>query len=133
MIGTENPQAGWFLVLTGSGFLLFYALPLLLVPLRWARAFRWTVNVDAAPKLTLYFGRCLGAVAVALTLMMLRAAMDPHGQRIMLELTGGVAGLMTGLHIYGAVRRVQPWTEDAEILLYGIVLILAFWLRYTLR
>ena len=59
--------------------------------------------------------------------------MDPHGQRIMLELTGTVAGLMTGLHIYGAVRRVQPWTEDAEILLYGIVLILAFWLRYTLR
>lgn len=132
MISTDNPLAGWFLLLTGGGFFLFYALPLLLVPLRWARVFRWEVGA-AAPNLTLYFGRCLGAVAVAITLMMLRAAADPRGHRIVLELTAAVAGLMTGLHIYGAVRRVQPWTEDAEILLYGAVLVLSLWLRSTLR
>lgn len=36
---------------------------------------------------------------------------------------------MAALHSYGALRRVQPWTEDAEIVLYLGATVLALWLR----
>ncbi len=36
---------------------------------------------------------------------------------------------MTGLHVYGAVQRVQPWTETAEIVVHAALGILAGWLR----
>jgi hypothetical protein len=48
-------------------------------------------------------------------------------------LIGYVCGLMTLVHIWGAIRRIQPWTEHAEIIMYGAVTILAIWIRLSLN
>jgi hypothetical protein len=39
---------------------------------------------------------------------------------------------MTLIHGWGAIRRIQPWTENAEILLYGGLAVLSTWIRCTL-
>jgi len=39
---------------------LFFALPIFIAPLAWARAMRWAIPEQQ--HLTIYFGRCLGAV-----------------------------------------------------------------------
>jgi hypothetical protein len=121
-----DPVASAFLLVTGVGFLLVYGLPLLLVPRRWARWFRW--RVEDGP-LCDYFARCLGAVAVAITVSCLRAAAAPERHADLFELIGVAAVLLAAVHVRGALRRAQPWTEDAEILLYAAVAALAFWLR----
>jgi hypothetical protein len=37
-----------------------------------------------------------------------------------------IGALMTGVHVWGAVRREQPWTETAEIPLYAGLAVLAW-------
>ena len=44
-----------------------------------------------------------------------------------------VAGFLLGaVHIWGALRREQPWTETAEIPLYVGLGALALWIRLQL-
>jgi hypothetical protein len=112
-----NVRSSIFL-LTASGVgLIAFALPLLLSPLRWAKVLRWRVPADS--DLTLYLGRSLGALAVTLTLGGIRAAFDPWRNRILFPMAAVAAGLLTLVHIVGAVQRRQPWTETAEILFWG--------------
>lgn len=112
-----NTRSSIFL-LTASGVgLVVFALPLLLSPLRWAKALRWRVPADN--DLALYLGRSLGAVATTLTLGGIRAAFDPWRNRILFPMAAIAAGLLTLVHIVGAVQRRQPWTETAEILFWG--------------
>jgi hypothetical protein len=112
-----NVRSSVFL-LTASGVgLVAFALPLLLSPLRWAKVLRWRVPADN--DLALYLGRSLGAVATTLTLGGIRAAFDPWRNRILFPMAALAAGLLTLVHIVGAVQRRQPWTETAEILFWG--------------
>ena len=112
-----NVRSSIFL-LTASGVgLVAFALPLLLSPLRWAKVLRWRVPADS--DLALYLGRSLGALATTLTLSGIRAAFDPWRNRILFPMTTVAAGLLTLVHIAGAVQRRQPWTETAEILFWG--------------
>lgn len=116
-----------FLLVTAVGFLLVYALPLLLVPLTWARVFRWHVAAVADP-LTVYLGRCLGAVAVGVLFVVARAAMAPRDHRDVFMLLALIGVLMIAIHGWGALRRAQPWTETAEIGLYALVTGASLWL-----
>jgi hypothetical protein len=58
----SHPLAQGFLIAAATIFFLGYALPLFVVPLAWAKWFRW--KLPAEPALTIYFGRCLGAVGI---------------------------------------------------------------------
>ncbi len=127
MIDPALPAASWFLWSLGSLFLVGFALPLLFAPLRWARIFLWRVPADDA--LTVYFGRCVGAVAVALCAACLRAAPHASAHPLLFELVAAAALLLAGVHIVGALERRQPWTETAEIALYAVAAIAACWLR----
>ena len=106
-----NVRSSIFLLAASGVGLVAFALPLLLSPLRW--------RVPADSDLTLYLGRSLGALAVALTLGGIRAAFDPWRNRILFPMAAVAAGLLTLVHIVGAVQRRQPWTETAEILFWG--------------
>lgn len=130
-ISAEHPFASWFLLVSCAFFLVVYALPLALFPLRWARWFRWELP-KGSPHLTVYFGRCTGALALALIAMAAQAVSDPRGHRAVFELIAWATGLMTLLHLWGALRRSQPWTEDVEIVLYGAVCGVALWIHRTL-
>ncbi len=127
MISPTHPAASWFLLASGTGFLVVYAVPLALFPLRWARWFRWKVPVET--DLAVYLGRCVGVLAIAIIAVAFRAVPQPERFPALFELIAWVGGLMTVLHAYGAVRRVQPWTETAEIALYAPLAIAAAWLR----
>lgn len=102
-----------FLLGAGTTGLLAFGLPLFLSPLRWAGALRWRVPEDT--DLTVYLGRSLGAVAVALSSGALRAVRRPDEQRTMIEVGLLTGALLTAVHVWGALLRRQPWTETAEI------------------
>lgn len=131
MIDPEFALASWFLWISGLGFMVLYGLPLTLDPLGWARVFRWKVP-DSDPNLTLYFGRCTGVLAMSVTIFAVRAAMNPEAHRYLFELITLVCSGMTLLHLYGAIRRIQPWTEDAEVVLYGVMAGASWWVLGTL-
>jgi hypothetical protein len=113
----RNKRSSAFLVAAGTTGLLAFGLPLFLSPLRWARALRWRVPADT--DLTVYLGRSLGAVGVALSLGILRAARRPSEHRIIFEVGFLAAVLLVVVHAWGAVLRRQPWTETAEIALWS--------------
>jgi hypothetical protein len=131
VISSEQPFASWFLIVSSGFFVVVYAVPLLLFPLRWARWFRWDVAADHR-ELTVYLGRCTGALALAIVVFALRAVSDPKGHRDVFDLIALACGLMAGVHVWGALRRAQPWTEDLEIVLYGAACAVAVGLRWSL-
>jgi hypothetical protein len=127
MIDASAPAASWFLWILGSTFLVVYALPLFVAPFAWARVFLW--KVDRRDPLTLYFGRCVGAVAVAICVITLRAAPDAGSNPTLFEFIGVSGALLAVVHLVGAIEGEQPWTETAEILLFGGAAAYALWLR----
>ena len=108
-----NRRSALFLLATSGVSLGAIALPLFLSPLKWAKRLRWQVPEDT--DLTVYLGRSLGAVAVALSLGGLWAARDPWRHRIVFRMAAAAAALLAGVHVRGAIEGKQPWTETAEI------------------
>ncbi|RKH39742.1 hypothetical protein D7X55_25960 [Corallococcus sp. AB049A] len=129
-INPDYPLASWFLAVSTSVFLVVYALPLTFIPLRWARWFGWelpTGNND----LTVYFARCLGGLALSVIIAVVQFIPDPKSHLVIFELIGLIGGIMTAVHIWGWVRKQQPWLETAEIPLYGAMCLGALYLRYA--
>jgi hypothetical protein len=62
---SDERTARRFLLAVSLVFLPIFAIPLLLHPYGWARRFGWRDEPET--DVGRYFGRCLGAVAVALT------------------------------------------------------------------
>jgi hypothetical protein len=92
----------------------------LIAPLHWARALRWRWPEDT--DLTVYFGRCLGAVVTALGVFAWIAARRPEVQAFFFELALTAIGINIGVHIYGALRKIQPITETVEIVFWAALL-----------
>ena len=115
----NNRRSSLFLLAASSVGLLVFALPLLLSPLRWARRLRWRLPEDT--DLTVYLGRSLGAVATALSVGGLLAARDPRRHRIVFPIAAVAGFLLTGVHVWGAIQKRQPWTETAEIVFWAAV------------
>jgi hypothetical protein len=113
MLGLWGQAAPTYLVVVAAVGGLAFSIPLFLMPLAWARAFRWNVPVDT--DLALYFGRCLGAIAVVVTALYLRAGLTGENHEVAFQLMIAVASLMVLVHIVGAIQRVQPITETIEI------------------
>ena len=96
------------------GSLVIFGLPLLLHPYAWARLFGWPDEPET--DVGLYFGRCLGAVAVALGVEGLRAMDDPRAHRGYYDIGEIAAWLLGAVHVRGAIEGRQPPIEHAEIL-----------------
>lgn len=101
---------------------LFFALPIFLVPLHWARLMRWRIPQDT--DLAVYFGRCLGAFILIFEGLAWRAASGLEDLQTVFKMLLAIAGSMVLVHVYGALRRIQPWTETLEIGFYAGL----FWL-----
>jgi hypothetical protein len=113
------------------GILVIYALPLLFAPLRWARRFGW--SLPERTELVVYLGRCVGALAVAIVFVALRAAAgDPLAHPLLFELIAGACGILTVVHAKGALERAQPPSETAEIALYAALAAIALWIRLSM-
>lgn len=119
-------RARVFLAVVGVFFLVGFALPLFLVPFEWAEAFGWDVE---RTDLGSYFGRCLGAVAIAISGQALWASRAPGRYRPLFELIAAAAALLAIVHLRGLVEESQPVVEHVETAMYAGFAALALWCR----
>lgn len=126
-LGYGHAYAGVCLQWLSWGGLLLFGLPMLLVPLRWARLLGWQIPDD--PNLAIYFGRTLGMVSSALAVSGLIAAQHPVLQPFYFNLTLLIFLANTGVHAWGALMRIQPPAENWEIP-YWFALAVLVWVFY---
>ncbi|MFZ3205902.1 MAG: hypothetical protein WA161_18795 [Pseudomonas sp.] len=127
MLGIWSDSAADYLLVLTVVTTLVFALPIFLVPLTWARLMGWRIPTQT--DLTVYFGRCLGAFILILEAMMLCAALTGEAIHTVFELLAATALMMIVVHVYGALRRIQPLSETLEIGFYAglLLLTLLFW------
>jgi hypothetical protein len=127
MIGVLGAHASTFLRVVAIGTIVLFGGPMVVAPMRWARVLGWTI--PSHTDLAVYFGRCLGAVIGVLGLAALWAAAHPTLQSFFFLMLAGCAAAMVLVHVWGAVRRIQPPAETWEIgyWLGLLALTLAFW------
>lgn len=101
---------------------LFFALPIFLAPLRWARLMGWTIPEHE--HLAIYFGRCLGAFILVVEATMLRSATTGTSFSYAFDVLFLVFALMFVVHVYGAIRKIQPISETLEIGFWMILFVL---------
>lgn len=127
MLGLWSANAADFLLILTLATTLVFALPIFLVPLTWARLMAW--QIPQQTDLAVYFGRCLGAFILILEGLMLRAALTGEAMHTAFELLAATATMMIVVHVYGALKRIQPLSETLEIGFYALLLLLTlmFW------
>ncbi|MCW2249077.1 hypothetical protein M2352_004737 [Azospirillum fermentarium] len=122
MLGLYSQHASdylfYLMIITTS----FFALPIFVAPLMWARLMLWRIPDDL--DLAVYFGRCLGAFILVVEILMLRGVTTGTGLSYAFDVLFCVYGFMLVVHIYGAFRRIQPITETLEIGLWALLLVL---------
>ncbi|MDY7229632.1 hypothetical protein [Hyalangium rubrum] len=131
MISPDYPLASWFLVVSTLFFLVVVALPLFFAPLTWARWFGWKWPAENTD-LTVYFGRCLGAVALAIIASVARGIPDPKSHRFLFDLVAMTTGLMVVVHVWGWLRKAQPLSETVETFVWAMVFITSLWIRFSI-
>jgi len=122
VIGIWAEHAQRFLLVFGIVGGFAFALPIFLAPMAWARAFRWNLPVDT--DLAIYFGRCLGVLAVVLAGAQIRAGLTGDGVVLLFQIMIPVFIGMTLVHVVGAIQRIQPTTETIEIAFWAGLLLL---------
>jgi chromate transport protein ChrA len=130
MINPHYPLASWYLVISASFFVVVIALPLLFAPLTWARWFGWKIP-EGNNDLTVYFGRCLGATALAIIIAVAHGIPDPKSHHLLFDLVAIVSGLMILIHVWGAIRKTQPLSETIEIAVWVVAFAFAVWIRFS--
>ena len=122
MLGAYAEYAQTFLFVWAIATTLVFAVPMLVTPLAWGRSMGFTIPSET--DLAVYFGRCLGAFALVLDGMAFRAAFNGEAIRFVFEVGLAFAVLMVIVHVYGAVKRIQPITETVETALWAVLVIL---------
>ena len=101
---------------------LFFALPIFLAPIAWARMMGWTLPEHR--HLAIYFGRCLGAFILVVEVAMLRSVTTGTSFSYAFDMLFVVFSLMFVVHVYGALKRIQPLSETLEIGFWAVLLVL---------
>jgi hypothetical protein len=117
MLGIWGAHARTYLLFLMAVTTVVFALPIFLVPLRWARWFGW--KIPQQTDLAVYFGRCLGAFILIVELLMLQAAISGTGLVFTFQILLAVSSFMIVVHVWGALLRIQPISETLEIAMYG--------------
>ncbi|NUB16839.1 hypothetical protein GAY28_33020 [Azospirillum brasilense] len=125
MLGIYAQHAQTYLLVLMIGTTFFFALPIFIAPLAWARLMLWSIPQDT--DLAVYFGRCLGAFILIVEFLMLRGATTVEATAYAFDVLFGLFGLMLAVHVYGAIRRIQPITETLEIGFWALLLLLNTW------
>lgn len=122
MLGALSRYATQYLTILMGATTLLFALPIFLMPLQWARLMRWKLPGDT--DLAVYFGRCLGAFILIVEWLAFRALCGKVELHTAFDMMFAVFGLMIPVHIYGALRRIQPLSETLEIGFWLLLLVL---------
>lgn len=120
MIGVWSEHAQTYLLIFCILTSLFFALPIFFKPLLWAKLMLWKIPEET--DLAVYFGRCLGAFICIVEFIILRAALTGEGLIFAFEVMIAVFIFMLIVHIYGAIKKIQPITETLENILWAVLL-----------
>ncbi|HBA67342.1 MAG TPA: hypothetical protein DCZ48_14415 [Methylococcaceae bacterium] len=123
MIGMWNEFSQDYLMFLMIGTSLAFSIPIFFFPLTWAKIMKWTIPEQT--DLVLYFGRCLGSLALVLEFCTFQAATIGTGEVLIFQYWIGICSFMVGLHIYGAIKHIQPIIETIEIGLWVVLLFLS--------
>jgi hypothetical protein len=122
MLGVWGEYADAYLWVVAVGSLFFFGLPICFFPLRWASWLRWQIPEHV--HLSIYLGRCLGAVICVMAIFALQATRsDPAILHFYFNFMLVNVAAMIIVHIYGALKKIQPLSETIEIA-YWILLFL---------
>ena len=103
------------------GTLALFGLPLTLFPLRWARVLGW--RIPEHTHLAVYFGRCLGGVICAIAWFAIMATSNPLLLEFFYQMMLLLFVAMVLVHVYGAVKRIQPVSETIEIIYWAVLIV----------
>ena len=120
MIGMWGEYSQTYLLVFVIVTSIAFALPIFFKPLVWAKMMQWEIPQET--DLAVYFGRCLGAFICIVELIALRAAITGVGLVFAFEVMLAVFSFMLVVHIYGAIKKIQPITETLENILWLILL-----------
>lgn len=124
MIGIWSAHAHTFMLVFAILATVVFAIPMIIAPMFWARALQWNIPEDT--DLAVYSLRSLGSLGLAVLWITARAAITGEGLLFVYELFIPFFVLMVLVHLYGAIRKIQPITETLEIGFWLVMLILAF-------
>ena len=113
MIGIWSSYSSTFLFWFPILILVVFALPMLFVPLVWAKTIRFTLPEHT--DLAVYFGRSLGVAAIGICVMCFVASGTPAAQPIVIDGLSVISALYVITHIHGAIMNIQPLMETLEI------------------
>lgn len=131
MMGIWSDYSSQFLLVVGTSTLLIFGIPMAIWPIQWAKTLRW--QIPEHTDLAVYYGRCLGCVAFVIGVFAILAATNPMVQSLYFQLLLACWLLMVVVHVYGALKQIQPITETYEIGFWlGLaILTLCFWPNIT--
>jgi hypothetical protein len=122
IIGQLQGYTALFLLTLALGTSILFGIPLLFTPLAWAKILGW--QISDSDHLSLYLGRCLGGLICVLSLMALIASVNHEVQPFFFQILISNYIILILIHIYGAIRRIQPLSETLEIGLWlGLLLL----------
>jgi hypothetical protein len=121
MIGIWNDYVNIYLYILAVAVLIGFGLPLLFVPIQWARVFRW--EIPESTHLAAFLGRTVGALLCVISVFAYKAAINPTVQPFFVDMILWIICASILIHAYGAIKRVQPITETIEIIVWVILLL----------
>ncbi len=119
MIGIWGAQSNLYLYILGVATLILFGLPMVFVPMQWARALRW--ELPQPSDLAITFGRSLGIVISIVAIFAIRVAQIPAAKPFFFDMLIAIFAGMLLIHVYGAIRKTQPFTETGEIALWVLL------------
>ena len=118
-MGIWSEHAPEFLGALAMATLLFYALPMLFVPMTWARLRGWPVAQQSL--LAIYFARCVGGLNLAVVIVALRAILDGAPLAQMFNIVALFGAVMVVLHLVSGHRREYPSNGLPEAAIWAVV------------
>jgi len=112
-MGIWGNHSSEFLFVIGVSTLLIFGIPMAIWPIQWAKTLRWVI--PSQTDLAVYYGRCLGCVAFVIGVFGMVASGDTSVQPFYFQFLLSCWGLMVAVHLYGALKGIQPITETYEI------------------
>ncbi len=122
MLGLWQNYSSEYLYIITIGTIIFFGLPMLISPIKWAKVLRW--DIPDKTDLAVYFGRCLGAVICVIAVFALKAAENPITQKYYFDFILCNFVLMVFVHLYGWLKKIQPLTETLETFYWAGLIIL---------
>ncbi len=120
MVGIWHAYADVFLIVAGVAMLAGFGLPMLLLPINWARLFRW--EMPSNKKFTIFLERSLGIFIIVMSIFAFIAGRsETVVMRFYFNLMLVTFVGMISLHIYGAIKKLQPKTETYEIAMWAVL------------